>query len=205
MDMAMAGGMEDAENFGKMDMLAEKHLAQGGVIGDADYIAGDLDGEMEIANEPAKARALGRGGERELQNWLGLLGDDVSRATGGEEGCAVVEGLGEIEAELAGVLGGGVPAALCEGVAVCSEGDCDGAAVRGGEGGADDVHGGNMRRRPVSSSDYLNLHFNLNLNPFANHCVKVQVKVKVQVGGGFAAFQRVQAKVKVQVAGRGAA
>ena len=113
MDMAMAGGMEDAENFGKMDMLAEKHLAQGGVIGDADYIAGDLDGEMEIANEPAEARGLMPvQRKRNFQDRLGLLLDHVASLVVFEEDLAIVERMLQVEAELRAINGHPTPTAL---------------------------------------------------------------------------------------------
>jgi hypothetical protein len=96
---------------------------------------------MEIAYEPAEAGALGGGGESYLEDRLRLLGDEVSGAGGVEKGDAIVERLGQVEAEFAAIFGRGAPAALCEGVAVHGKEDFEDCGGGGREGGADDFHG----------------------------------------------------------------
>jgi len=140
MDMLVTEGVKDAGNLREMNVLADKHLAEGGIIGDSDGIAGEFEGKVEIANEPAEAGAIGGSGEGYLENGLGLLGDDVGDAIGVEEGNGVMEGLGEVEAEFAAIVGGAAPASFCEGVTVHWKEDLEDAALGMGERSPDDFH-----------------------------------------------------------------
>ena len=58
MQVAGAKGVEDAGGGNVLNMLALQHLAEGGVIGYADDAGGELEGEMEIADQPGQAGAF---------------------------------------------------------------------------------------------------------------------------------------------------
>jgi hypothetical protein len=121
--MGLAEGVEDLSSFGVGDLLAVEHRAHGGVVGYAENGAGEFQGEVKIADQPAEAGAFGGSGERDFQHGFGALGYEVCCAVQMEEGDSVSEGLGEIETEFAAILGGGVPAALREGETVDGETD----------------------------------------------------------------------------------
>jgi len=58
-EVGVALGMKDAGGGGVWDLLAVEHLAEGGVVGDANVGGGNFEGEMEIADLPAQAGAMG--------------------------------------------------------------------------------------------------------------------------------------------------
>jgi hypothetical protein len=146
MDVGLTFRVEDLGGFGEGDVFAGQHLTEGGVVGDTEDGVGELEGEMEVADEPAEAGAFGGGGEGDFENGLGTLGDQISGGILKEDG-AIAEGLGEVKAEFAAVFGSGVPAALCEGKTVDGEEDLGEAARRRGHRGADDVHWGKFEIR----------------------------------------------------------
>jgi len=104
-EVGVALGMKDAGGGGVWDLLAVEHLAEGGVVGDANVGGGNFEGEMEIADLPAQAGAMGGGGEGDFEDGLGLLGDLVGGPGIVEDHGVVAERGGEIEAEFASVFG----------------------------------------------------------------------------------------------------
>ena len=142
----LADGVEDAGGFGEGDLLAVQHLAEGGVVGDEDGVAASSREKWRLPISQPR-RALSAGVARGIsRTGSGRWADEVSGGILKEDG-AIAEGLGEVEAEFAAILGGGVPAALCEGETVDGEEDLGEAARRRGQRGADDVHGGKFEIR----------------------------------------------------------
>jgi len=129
----MRDRMEDGDARREGNVLAVEELAEGGIVGDADRAGGGFEREMEVADLPTEAGGGGGvGRERDFEDGLGLLGEDVGDGFLAVDDVAIVEVTLEVEAEFAAVGGNRAPASLREVEAVGGHRDFQ---VSGGFGG----------------------------------------------------------------------
>ena len=112
MDMSMTKWMENFRGFQKCDVLAAEHLAKRGIVGNANDAGGDLDGKMQIPNQPSQPRARRGISKRYLKNRFRLLGDDISGAIITKERSPIAKGLLEVKPKFPPILRAPVPPPL---------------------------------------------------------------------------------------------
>jgi hypothetical protein len=118
-----------------------KRLAQSGVIGREQPRVLRLDGEMQVAHGPADDR---RGVrlyiERDFQQELGLLADDVARLVTRPHDIAVTQRRLHLETEFRAVLRRGTPQPLGEFLSVHAQGNFGKHVIGRQQWGVDEMH-----------------------------------------------------------------
>ncbi|SVD29117.1 uncharacterized protein METZ01_LOCUS381971, partial [marine metagenome] len=105
-------GLEYLVGFLVGDFVALEHLPDGEVVLDEQVAFRELCGEMQVAHLPCSMGGFLRIGISHLEDWFGLLVDDVTLLIGGVKDVAVTKGNGEVEAEFSSVVGLAAPATL---------------------------------------------------------------------------------------------
>jgi hypothetical protein len=147
MMMPAAERMKDALTLGEGDVLAREKLPQRGIVGDAHDWAGDFKRKMQVADDPAEACGGGGiGAERDFEDGLILLRDDVHAFVARKDGCMIGERSFQRETELPPVLGDSAPAALREHKAIDRNAQRGKSAIPIREGGVDEIQGDQKRK-----------------------------------------------------------
>lgn len=105
-------GLEYLVGFLVGDFVALEHLPDGEVVLDEQVALRELGGEMQVAHLPCSMGGFLRVGASHLEDWFGLLLDEVTLLIGGVKDITVMERSGEVEAEFGTVVGLAAPATL---------------------------------------------------------------------------------------------
>ena len=105
-------GLEHLAGFLVGDFVALEHLPDGEVVLDEQVAFRELCGEMQVAHLPCSMGGFLRVGVSHLENWFGLLVDEVALLVGRMKDGTVMERSGEVEAEFGTIVGLAAPATL---------------------------------------------------------------------------------------------
>ena len=140
--MGVGFGKRDKDVFtlSERNFLALKKLPQREIIGNTNAVLGDLYWEMQIANRPTETSDRRRlWNERNLQNSLRLLLDEVNSLLAREERSSISKRRDEIKTKLGAILRCATPATLRQCKPIRTQDDAR-ERQNIGDWGVDDCH-----------------------------------------------------------------